>query len=412
MSKSKGNGVDPLDVIDQFGADALRFGLAYLTTETQDVRMPVEFVCPHCNEAFKQTKKNRVLPRVACDKCGKEFHTQWAQSEEDLTLPRGTVTSERFELGRNFCNKLWNASRFALMNLEGYEPATVSPEQLLLEDRWLLSRQATVTQSVTQALEEFRYADAARELYTYAWDDFCSFYVEITKARFAVPEQRAVAQRVLAHALDTLLRLLHPMIPFVTEEVWQLLGSVAPERGLTPATSTQSICIAPWPETLSAHINTEIEQQFAQFQAVMSAVRNIRTENNIPPKESVSFSVRCDAKTKNLLTPMSPYFESMARATATALGPEISPPERVASKAVEGMEVHLDISEFFDVEAEKKRLDAEQAKLAKYVQSINGKLSNENFVSRAPAEVVEAERAKLAEVVEKLEAVEAAIAKL
>lgn len=412
MSKSKGNGVDPLDVIEQFGADALRFGLAYLTTETQDVRMPVEFVCPHCNEAFKQTKKNRVLPRVACDKCGKEFHTQWAQSEEDLALPRGNVTSERFELGRNFCNKLWNASRFALMNLEGHQPAALATESLLIEDRWLLSRLASVTREVTAALAEFRYADAARELYSFAWDDFCSFYVEITKARFAVPEQRAVAQGVLAHALDVLLRLLHPMIPFLTEEVWQLLGDVAPERGLSPSAAAESVCIAAWPEADASHIDTDIERQFAQFQAVISAVRNIRTENNIPPKESVNFSVRCDASTKKLLEPMSAYFTSMARATVAAMGPDVTPPERVASKPLEGMEVHLDISDFFDVEAEKKRLASEQDKLAKYVKSINGKLSNENFVSRAPAEVVQAERDKLAEVEEQLAAVEAALAKL
>ena len=152
MSKSKGNGVDPLDVIEQFGADGLRFGIAYLTTETQDVRMPVEFLCPHCGAAIKQTKKNRVLTRVPCDKCKEEFRTQWAEKEEDLALSRGAVTSERFELGRNFCNKLWNASRFALMNLEGYEAGAVSESELLLEDRWLLSRLATVTEAVTQAL--------------------------------------------------------------------------------------------------------------------------------------------------------------------------------------------------------------------------------------------------------------------
>jgi len=169
---------------------------------------------------------------VECSQCNQPFGTQWAQSEEDLALPRGAVISERFELGRNFCNKLWNASRFALMNLEGYEAAEVSAEELLLEDRWLLSRLATVTGDVTDALGEYRYADAARTLYEFAWDDFCSFYVEMVKARFAVPAQRATAQRVLAHALDTLLRLLHPMIPFLTEEVWSLLGSVAPERGL------------------------------------------------------------------------------------------------------------------------------------------------------------------------------------
>lgn len=420
MSKSKGNGVDPLDVIEQFGADALRFGLAYLTTETQDVRMPVEFVCPHCNEAVKQTKKNRILPRVACGKCGKEFHTQWAQTDGDKALPRGAVTSERFELGRNFCNKLWNASRFALMNLEGYEsqqesqPAALAPGSLLLEDRWILSRLASVTDEVTTALAEFRYADAARELYSFAWDDFCSFYVEITKARFAVPEQRAVAQRVLAHALDTLLRLLHPMIPFLTEEVWQLLGSVAPIRSLTlPAeVAAESVCIAAWPEADGAHMDADIEKQFGYFKDVMSAVRNIRTENNIPPKESVRFSMRCDAKTQSLLMPMLPYFDSMARATASEMGPGAKAFERSSSKPLEGMEVHLDISDFFDAEAETKRLKGERDNLAKFIKSIGGKLSNENFVSRAPAEVVEAERAKLAEAEEQLAAVEAALAKL
>ncbi len=123
MSKSKGNGVDPLDVIEKFGADALRFALAFMTTETQDVRMPVDFECPHCQTLIEQTKKNRVLPKVECKKCGKPFSTQWASKPEDLALPRGAVVSERFELARNFCNKLWNASRFTLLNLEGYTPA-------------------------------------------------------------------------------------------------------------------------------------------------------------------------------------------------------------------------------------------------------------------------------------------------
>ncbi len=309
------------------------------------------------------------------------------------------------------------------MNLESYEakspgePEALAPGDLRMEDRWLLSRLAAVTREVTNALGEFRYADAARELYSFAWDDFCSFYVEMTKARFAVPEQRAVAQRVLAHALDTLLRLLHPMIPFLTEEVWQLLGSVASERGLASPLSplvvaAESICIAPWPEAEVSHIDPAIEKQFAKFQAVMSAVRNIRTENNIPPKEAVSISVRCDAKTQTLLEPMLPYFESMARATSTGMGSDVTPPERAASKAIEGMEVHLDISDFFDADAEKKRLGGERDNLAKFVKSIGGKLSNENFVCRAPTEVVDAERAKLAEAEEQLAAVEAALAKL
>jgi len=283
MSKSKGNGVDPLDVIEKFGADALRFGIAYLTTETQDVRMPVEFECPHCQKQIKQTKKNRILPRVECEQCKKPFSTQWAQTDEDLALPRGAVVSERFELGRNFCNKLWNASRFALMNLEGHEATQLAAKNLLLEDRWLLSRLATVTGEVTTALAEYRYADAARELYRFAWDDFCSFYVEMSKARFAVPEQRPVAQQVMAHTLDTLLRLLHPMIPFLTEEVWQLLASVAPKRGLAPpATAVESVCIAAWPVAITEDIDLNIESQFATFQAALGAVREVWAKTSRP----------------------------------------------------------------------------------------------------------------------------------
>ena len=442
MSKSKGNGVDPLDVIEKFGADALRFGIAYMTTDTQDVKLPVDFECPHCQAQFKQTKKNRRLPRIECEKCGAAFSTQWAESDEDKALPRGSVVNEKFELGRNFCNKLWNASRFVLMNLEGYTPGEVADEELLLEDRWLLSRLATVTGEVTEALESYRYADAARTLYGFAWDEFCSFYVEIAKARFANDDQRVTAQRVIALALDSLLRLLQPMIPFVTEEVWQLLGQVAPERGsgLVPLPSgerlgeggstagppsprpslqgrgtykaAESVCVATWPEVDPARIDKSIEEQFSDFQAVMGAVREVRQGQNIPPKEPVNFSVRCEEATAKLLEPMKLYFESMAKATGTEFGPNATPPERSASKSLPGMEVHVDISAFFDVEAERARLEKEKQRLTKFVKSIEGKLGNENFVSRAPAEVVAAEREKLAEAQSQLAAIEAALAKL
>ncbi len=432
MSKSKGNGVDPLDVVEKFGADALRFGLAYLATETQDVRMPVEFECPHCQSLIAQTKKNRTLVRIECDKCGKPFRTQWAESHgtaEDQALPRGAVVSDRFELGRRFCNKLWNASRFSLMNLSDYNKTASEPGRpgpgaldLTLEDRWLLSRLATVTGEVTEAIEAYRFADAARLLYAFAWNDFCDYYVEMTKARFGVPEQRGIAQRVLAHVLDALLRLLHPMVPFLTEEVWQLLGQVVEDRGLTPAGShasgaaAVSVCIADWPVADASRIDATIETQFADFQAVLGAVRELRMGQNIAPREAVEFTVRCDEATAKLLEPMAPYFLQMAKATALAWGPKAVAPETAASSQVTGargpIEVHLDVSRFIDVDAEKKRLAKQIEQWEGFVKSMEAKLSNDNFVSRAPADVVQQQREKLVETRGLIESAQAALKKL
>jgi valyl-tRNA synthetase len=413
MSKSKGNGVDPLDVIEKFGTDALRFGIAYLTTETQDVRMPVEFECPHCNALVGQTKKNRQLPRIDCTKCGKPFSTQWATKPEDVALPRAAVVSERFELGRNFANKLWNAARFTLMNLEGYKPAPLAEGELTVEDRWLLSRLSTVTQETTDALQSYRFAEAARTLYDFAWEDFCSFFVEMSKPRLADAVTRPAVQRVLAHALDTLMRLLHPMIPFLTEEVWQRLGEVAPRRGLAePKGAAESVMIAPWPVADAARRNERIESQFAEFQAVLGAIREIRSRQNIPPREEIEFCVRCDEPTAALLTPMSPYFASMACARGKEWGPLVVPPELCASVTLSGKEIHVDVSRFMDFGAEISRLEKELDGLQKRLQSIDAKLGNENFVSRAPADVVEQQKQLRAEVLQSTESVKASLAAL
>jgi valyl-tRNA synthetase len=431
MSKSKGNGVDPLDVIDKFGADALRFGLAHLTTETQDVRMPVEFECPHCGAMFAQTKKNRQLPRVECEKCGQPFSTQWAEKSEDKALPRGAVVSERFELGRNFANKLWNAARFSLINLAGEDagcgmqragdgnpqPRILHPASLLLEDRWLLSRLTTITLDVQGALDQYRYADAARLLYDFAWNEFCSFYVEMTKARFAVPEQRQTAQRVLAYALDVLMRLLHPMMPFLTEEVWQLLGQAAPVRGIEQLRrAEESVCIAAWPEHNPSHLDATIEQQFADFQAVLGAVREARQRQNIPFKEELSFTVRCNEATAKLLEPMQPYFAQMARATAAEFGPAAQPtgvPISITLATQTGpIEVHVDVSRFIDVAAERKRLEKDRDNLAKQIKSIDAKLANKAFVEKAPPAIVQQQEDKREELRGQLSFVESALSTL
>ncbi len=406
MSKSKGNGVDPLDVIEKFGADALRFGLAYLTTETQDVRMPVQFECPHCEVLLDQTRENRELPRIGCTKCGKEFSTQWASTPQDQELLRGAVVSERFELSRNFCNKLWNASRFALMKLPGYTVGPVEEQGLMIEDRWILSRLATVTEQATAALEEYRYSEAARTLYDFAWDEFCSFYIEMVKGRLAEetdPVTRATAQRVLAHTLDTLMRLLHPMIPFITEEIWQLLGQAASQRGLPqPSLAEDSIMSASWPTVHREHVDTASEIQFAVFQKVLGALREIRSRQNIAPRKPIQFSVRCDQKTADLLNRLTAYFDSMACAQPSAWGPDIHPPDIGAHVKVGEMDVYVDLAGLIDIEAEQKRLEKELDKTVKLVNSKKKKLGNANFVERAPGDVVERERATLVQLEEQV----------
>jgi len=422
MSKSKGNGVDPLDIVDKFGADSLRFGLAALTTETQDVRMPVQFECPHCEALIDQTKKNRELSKLACTKCGKEFSTQWAKTDADRSLPRAAVVSERFEVARNFTNKLWNAARFALINLHGLgargaglgmEARSVSEGDLTVEDRWLLSRLATVTDGVTKSLESYHYAEAAKELYDFAWDEFCSFYVEIAKARLADEKAKPTAQRVLAHALDVLLRLLHPIMPFLTEEVWQLLNKVAPERGLErPEKAPEWLITAPWPQADMKWQDKKTESRFSVFQQALGAIREIRSRQNIPGKNSLNFAIKCDAATAALLQPMAAYFQSMANATTTGFGTQVAIPPTNAKTALAGMEIYVDLAGSIDVEAELAKNQQLEQKLLGLIKATEGKLANESFVSRAPANVVQAERDKLAQYQDQLASVRTALAAL
>ena len=412
MSKSKGNGVDPIDVIDKFGPDALRFGLARLATETQDVRMPVQFECPHCEKLIDQTRKNRSLPRIDCPECGKAFSTQWAETAEDRALPKAAVVSERFETARNFVNKLWNASRFAMMHLEDFQPQTVSAAALNVEDRWLLSRLATVTAEVTEALDGYHYADAARTLYDFAWDEFCSFYVEIAKPRLSDAEQRAVVQNVLAHALDRLLRLLHPIMPFLTEDIWQHLNRVAPLRGINgPAAAEPFLMRAAWPQASAVDRDARIEQQFARFQKVLGAIREIRSRQNIPPRETVPFAVRCDAATRELLEPMQPYFAALAGAEATGWGDDVvkQPSDIPFALPEYNIDVFIDVEKFIDVDAELERQTKLHANLVKQITSKHAKLSNESFVSRAPAAIVQQERDTLSELQQQLETATAQI---
>ena len=396
MSKSKGNGVDPIEIIEKFGPDALRFGLAYLATETQDVRLPVQYECPHCESKIEQTKKTRVATVVSCPQCKKEFSTQWATTPQDTANPKATVISERFETSRNFVNKLWNASRFVLMNMDGYMPQRIARGSLPLEDQWLLSRLSTVTRTVTDGIDHYRFADNSRVLYDFAWDEFCSFYVEIAKERLENPADRPLAQSMLAHGLDTLLRLLHPITPFVTESIWGYLNIAAGSRGIEPRKSEPILMKAEWPVADEDHFDEAIETQFAEFQEVVSAIRKIRASQNIAPKEKVPVAIRCTADAAGRLEPMRAFIERLAAAEVLAIGPTAKPFETDAPAAIAAidMDVHVDLEKFIDVEAEATRLKKLESGLVKQITGKENKLANDNFVSRAPAEIVDQERAE------------------
>ena len=413
MSKSKGNGIDPLDIIKKFGADALRFAMADLTTDTQDVKLPVEFECPHCEHVFPQTKKNRELHVVECSNksCGKPFSTQWAESEEDKAIIRGAVTSERFEKARNFVNKLWNASRFAMMNLEGYDSAPINADDMTIEDRWLMSQLFNVTKKVNEAMDSFRYAEATSVLYDFAWNNFCSFFLEIIKDRLSDDARRPHAQRMLVFGLDSLLRLLHPFMPFLTEEIWQILNRIAPERGLDGSKASDCLVRAAWP-TIDASFDSEtIDAQFAHFQESLGALREIRHKQQLD-KKPIKFSIKCSDSIRDSLQPMASYFGSMAKAELTDIGAAIEPPAVNATLIRGELELFVDLDGLIDKDAEKKRLEKEKANKEKMIAGKKGKLSSEKFVSGAPADIVQRERDGLAKLEEELEVVNASLAAL
>jgi valyl-tRNA synthetase len=410
MSKSKGNGVDPVDVIESLGADALRFALAGMATETQDVRMPVDYQCPACGHLVEQTVQNRVKPRIDCPKCQKPFRTQWASAAADLELPRGPAVSEKFEAGRNFSNKLWNATRFVLMNFEGYSAGPLAGvgdiTAFPLEDRWLLSRLASVTRDATKAIDEFKFAELARVLYAFAWDEYCSAYLELCKARLADPARRDQARGMLLLGLDTILRLLHPIMPFVTEEIWQHLAAAAGGRRMPWDDVSRplpgSLMLAAWPTTPATWIDARTEKQFGTFLAVVAAIREIRARQNVPPKTRLTAAVRAPAEIAALLEPMRSSIESMAAADLAALGPDASAPPSAAMATAVGCDVFVDLADLVDVDAEIARLLKENEKTEGFIAAKQSKLANESFVSRAPDAVIAKERAQLAELEDKL----------
>jgi valyl-tRNA synthetase len=368
MSKSLGNGIDPLVAINSHGADAMRFTLASMTTDTQDIRMPV----------------------VA------------------MTLPDGRIenTSPKFDVGRNFCNKLWNASRFAMMNLEGIDPDGFDKTKLTITDKWILSRLARTIGEVTDALDAFKYNEPLNSIYKFFWNDFCDWYLEWVKSRMQDASQKPIAQNVLAFVLDQAIRLLHPFVPFITEGIFQKLNEIAPVRGLKgiiEAKGAKALVVADWPGRIDSLINDGVEQQIDKIQTVIRVIRDIRSKYNKPPSEKLVASANTPDEISCILTANSGLVCQLAGLKGFSASDMAGKPQNAAATIAGQMQIY--VHDAIDVEAERKRLTKQKEQIEGAKRSVEAKLANANFVARAKPEVVEQTRAKLTEFTEQLEAI-------
>jgi len=412
MSKSLNNGVDPIDIIELYGTDAMRFTLAQMATETQDVRMPVK----------------------------------------PLKLPDGRQvnSSEKFELGRNFCNKLWQAATgFVLPNVaagprtgrsdrletgptDADWPRPLKSEQLPVEDHWILSRLSACIEEVDRRFERYQLNEAASALYAFFWGEFCDWYVELVKPRLFSrndagemtrhdDESAQVAQQVLTWVLDQTLRLLHPIVPFVTEELWQRLNEAAPRRGISELTTPgKALIVADWPDASAWKREAAVEREMQALQDVIRALREIRNHVNgirSAARQSAIKAlpravVKAEAGLTKTLRQREPMIRRLGQCETLEIGPDLPRPPESVSKVLSGIEVYVPLSGLADLDIERERLRKERDQLSGHIKRLEGKLANQGFVAKAPPEVVDRERSRLAELREKLNAVERNLAEV
>jgi valyl-tRNA synthetase len=410
MSKSKGNGIDPLDIIERYGADALRFGMVHLATENQDNRMPVANVCPKCDTLVpvKQEHMYMRTRKVACPNCKEPFRPGGPWQTEDPELPTAKQAAERFEMGRNFANKIWNAARFLMMNLDGYSYAPLEPATLPIEDRWILSRLANTAESITRELETYRFAEVARLLYDFVWTEFCDWYLEMAKGRLKETD-RAAVQRVLVECLDGICRLIQPIMPFLAESVWAALGDLKLARRLPV---TDSVCVAAWPTYPDAWKDAAIETRIGRMQRLIRSVREIRNRYNVEPKTALTASVRCTTAVAEDLRSLSAFVTQLGGVGTLTIGPDAGKLPQSSGEVTQDFELYVSLAGLIDVAAEKKRLEKEIAEKKKSLAGTQSKLGNAGFVAKAPPEVVAQQREQVVELGKQIAALEANLAML
>ena len=347
MSKSLGNGINPLEVIEEYGADALRFTLVTGNTPGNDMRFYME----------------------------------------------------RVEANRNFANKIWNASKFVLMNLEGFDESFVpSVEDYTLADKWILEEYNKTVTNITNNLDKFELGEAASAVYDFIWNTYCDWYIELAKPRLYNKEggrDRQTVQYLLVSILRHMMELLHPFMPFVTEHIWQHL----PHEG-------ESIMVAPWPSTLSMEGFSSAAAHMNVMMDGIKGIRNMRAEMNVPMgKRSEVILVPATEELKGILETHGDYFHTLGWAEkVTVLSPDAPKPENATVTVVNGLEVYLLLKDLIDADKEKERIAKEQATVLKEIARLEGKLNNQGFLAKAPEAVVAKEKEKLEEYKQKQQA--------
>ncbi len=350
MSKSLGNGIDPLEIISTYGADALRFTLATGNSPGNDMR----------------------------------FYT------------------ERVEASRNFANKIWNASRFLMMNLDIENIELPGEGDLKLEDKWILSKFNTLAKEVTDNLDKFELGVAVSKLYDFIWDNYCDWYIELVKPRLYEKDgsDKTVAQQVLSFVLVGALKLLHPFMPFITEEIFSKLP-----------TGEKSIMISPWPKYDSSLDFADAEKQMQIIMDAIRSVRNIRSQMNVVPSKKAKVIIV--AKDTKIFEGCGTYFEKLASASETVVtDTKDGIDDNAVNVVVEGATIYIPLDDLVDREKEIERLEKELKTLESEIKRVEGKLSNQGFVSKAPAKVIEEEKAKGEKYAKMLEEVKDSLSKL
>jgi valyl-tRNA synthetase len=321
------------------------------------------------------------------------------------------LVSDRFEIGRNFCNKLLNAVRFAMLNLQGAAFRPRQLQELADEDRWILSRLSHAMTSVQMGLESYNPSAALAAARDFFWSELCDWYLELIKPRLRDPEQAPLAQQVLAVAIDQVLRLLHPFVPFLTERLWQALIEQAPVRGMDRELPTSERLIrAAWPQANAAWRDEKIEQHMAFLQDIIRGIRDVRSRYTIPPQARVTARIPAVGETAAALRTGTELLKTMAGLEALEIGADIQRSPDAATAVVGALEIY--IPGVIDPERERNRLAKQQQELQKRIEGSRRKLGNEKFLSKANPDVVQKERDRLAESEAQMVNVEAALAAL